>query len=83
MPAARAAGAGNEPAPWGKLKTAVVINDGSHRTQIGTPSTITQSEREYDLTTAQETQVDVWQAPVIEEIGLGFEITAYVNDGGF
>ncbi len=26
---------------------------------------------------------EVWETPQIEEIGLGFEITAYVNDSEF
>jgi coenzyme PQQ precursor peptide PqqA len=30
-----------------------------------------------------EMQREAWDTPQIEEIGLGFEITAYVNDSEF
>jgi coenzyme PQQ precursor peptide PqqA len=30
-----------------------------------------------------EVQRETWDTPQIEEIGLGFEITAYVNDSEF
>jgi coenzyme PQQ precursor peptide PqqA len=37
--------------------------------------------REYSF--MSEVQREAWDTPKIEEIGLGFEITAYVNDSEF
>ena len=36
-----------------------------------------------DDTFMNDVQREAWDTPQIEEIGLGFEITAYVNDSEF